>query len=293
MSEATTGIDTALRREPPLGASAREVIRSPEQVALDLVIAGPMSRVLAFSIDYSILLIVETIVLVGLFFAAMTLIEINQITTFLEQAQEDLGSGDVSARPWLMVALAVWVVLEFVLQFGYFVASELLMQGRSPGKALIGLRVVRDGGLPLTARESILRNLLRVVDMLPVSYLVGLVSMVLSEQTRRLGDYGAGTLVVRDEKSPPAPPIEIDAEPAPGAPAFRFDRQQLAALGPVERRLARQTLRRLEGQPRWKRKKLLARAVEVLRVRIGHAEELAAEDQRAFLMALLRDSEER
>ena len=291
MSGATTGIHTGLRPEPYLGGS--QVIRSPEQVALDLVIAGPMSRVLAFSIDYAIILLVEFVVFLSLLFAAMTLIEVEQLIPFFEQAQEDLAAGDLPAQPWLMMGIALWVLLEFVLQFGYFVASELLMQGRSPGKALVGLRVVRDGGLPLTARESMLRNLLRVVDMLPISYLVGLLAMIFSRETRRLGDYGAGTLVVRDEKAEPQRPLELDAEPAAGQVTFRFDRSQLEALGPVERRLARQTLRRLDGQPRWKRKKLLARAVEVLRVRIGHDEEIAADDRRAFLMALLRDSEER
>ena len=291
MSGATTGIDTTLRPAPYLGGS--QVIRSPEQVALDLVIAGPMSRVLAFSIDYSIILLVEFVVFISLFFAAMTLIEVEQLIPFIEQAQQDLSAGEVSAQPWLMMTIALWVLLEFVLQFGYFVACELLMQGRSPGKALLGLRVVRDGGLPVTARESMLRNLLRVVDMLPISYLVGMLSMIFSRETRRLGDYGAGTLVVRDAKAEPQRPLELDVQPAAGQVAFRFERSQLEALGPVERRLARQTLRRLDGQPRRKRKQLLARAVEVLRVRIGHDDEIAAADRRAFLMALLRDSEER
>jgi hypothetical protein len=100
-------------------------------------------------------------------------------------------------------------------------------------------------------------------------------------------------LVVRDAKAEPQRPLELDAVPAAGQTVFRFERSQLEALGPVERRLARQTLRRLDGQPRWKRKKLLTRAVEVLRVRIGHDEEIAGPDHRAFLMALLRDSEER
>ena len=291
MSGATTGIHTPLRPERYHGGS--QVIRSPEQVALDLVIAGPMSRVLAFSIDYAILLVVGFVVFIGLFFAAMSATEVEDLIPFYEQAQELLGEGNLTAQLWLMMTIALWVLLEFVLQFGYFVACELLMQGRSPGKAMVGLRVVRDGGLPLTARESVLRNLLRVVDILPVSYLVGMLAMIFSRDTRRLGDYAAGTLVVRDAKAGSERPLELDAEPAPGQTVFRFERSQLEALGPVERRLARQTLRRLGGQPRWKRKKLLTRAVEVLRVRIGHAGEIPGDHQRAFLMALLRDSEER
>ena len=291
MSQASAGVETALRRGSP--AAAHEQIRSPEQVALDLEIAGPMSRAMAFSIDYGVILVVEMIVFVALVFAAMSMVEVDQLSTYLTEAQDDLAKGEISGHPWMLWVLALWVVLEFVLQFVYFVGSELLMQGRSLGKALIGLRVVRDGGLPVTLRESVVRNLLRVVDMLPVSYLVGLVSMICSQKTRRLGDLGAGTIVIREHRGEPVRPLDVGQAPAPGAPAFRFDREQLAAIGPVERRLARQTLRRHAELPEAEGERVLARAVAVLCARIGHAETVPPGEARAFLEALLRDVAER
>jgi uncharacterized RDD family membrane protein YckC len=222
----------------------------------------------------------------------MSLMEVDQLNTWFTDAEAELVRGEFKGAPWMYAALALWVVLEFVLQFGYFVACELLMQGRSPGKAFVGLRVVREGGLPVTTRESMIRNLLRVVDMLPVSYLVGLVSMISSRQTRRLGDYAAGTIVIRESRGAPARPI-VAPEPAPGAPAFRFDRTQLEAIGPVERRLARQTLRRMEDLGPREADRLLTRAVDVLRARIQQTEPVEPAEAKAFLEALVRDADTR
>jgi uncharacterized RDD family membrane protein YckC len=292
MSQAITGTDTAVRRESSLGAA--QVIRSPEQVALDLPLAGPMSRMLAFSVDYGIVLILELLVFSALIFAAMSMADLDQLERiggWIEETQAGLEQGDFELGSWFLVMLAVWVAVDFVLQWGYFVVCELSMQGRSPGKASIGLRVVRDGGLPVTLRESVLRNLLRMVDMLPSQYLVGLISMVISKDVRRLGDFAAGTIVVREERAPPARPIQVPDQPPAGQTAFRFDHDQLAAVGPVELRLVRQTLRRLDELPSWKARLVLARTVEALCTRIGWTETLTAGDQREFLIALLRDAD--
>ncbi len=292
-----TGMETAARREGSLGGA--QVIRSPEQVALDLPIAGPMSRVLAFSVDYGVILILEILIFTGLMFAGLSMAELDQlerITSWLEETQADLERGrmDVDIMSgWIFVVLAVWIVLDFLLQSGYFIVCELLTQGRSPGKAAFGLRVVRDGGLPVGLRESALRNLLRMVDMLPSQYLVGLISMTISKEVRRLGDFAAGTIVVREERAPPARPIEIEHEPRAGAPAFRFDHAQLEAIGPVELRLVRQTLRRVEELPTWKRKQVLERTAGAIAARIAWQETLDPEHHRDFLMALLRDREGR
>ncbi len=294
MSQATTGIETAVRRESSLGSA--QVIRSPEQVALDLPLAGPMSRMLAFSVDYGIVLIIELLVFTGLMFAAMSIADLDQLErfgTWLEETQAELEQGEFEFGDWVLLMLAVWVALDFVLQWGYFVACELLMQGRSPGKAAFGLRVVRDGGLPVTLRESMLRNLLRMVDMLPSQYLVGLISMVISKDVRRLGDFAAGTIVVREERAAPARPIQVPAQPLAGRTVFRFDRDQLAAVGAVELRLVRQTLRRLDELPTWRARQVLARTIEALCTRIAWNDALEASDYREFLMALLRDAERR
>src|SRR4029077_1923437 len=93
--------------------------------------------------------------------------------------------------------IALFVVGQFVLETGYFIFWEMVTNGRSPGKMLAGLRVVRRDGLPIDLRSSMLRNVLRIVDILPENYVVGLVSMLLSPSGERLGDHVAGTLVIR------------------------------------------------------------------------------------------------
>jgi uncharacterized RDD family membrane protein YckC len=294
MSQAPSGIDTALRRETSLGAA--QVIRSPEQVALDLKVAGPMSRMLAFSVDYGIILIVEALVLSALIFAATSMADLEQLEQiggWLEETQGNLEQGEFEFGPWILLMLAVWVAVDFLLQWGYFVASELLMQGRSLGKAMIGLRVVRDGGLPVTLRESLLRNLLRMVDMLPSQYFVGLVSMVLSKDVRRLGDFAAGTIVIRDERAGAARPVDPTRGNASARAAFRFDREQLEAIGPVELRLVRQTLRRVDELPTWKARQVLDRTTQAVCTRIGWEDPLEDRERRDFLLALLEDADGR
>jgi uncharacterized RDD family membrane protein YckC len=71
-----------------------------------------------------------------------------------------------------------------MVETGYFILWEMLTGGRSPGKALVGLRVVRRDGLPIDFRSSVVRNVMRIVDMLPANYVVGLVAMLLSSALR-------------------------------------------------------------------------------------------------------------
>lgn len=84
----------------------------------------------------------------------------------------------------------------FLIYWFYMVLFEGLNRGRTPGKMMMGLRVVNANGLPVTWLPSLVRNLLRTVDMLPFLYGFGLTSMLLDREFRRLGDRVAGTLVV-------------------------------------------------------------------------------------------------
>src|SRR5216117_3937237 len=178
----------------------------------------------------------------------------------------------------VLTFLGLFLVIQLAIEWGYFVFCEMTTAGRSLGKALVGLRVVRDGGFPISLRESLVRNLLRIVDVLPWYYTVGLVSIVLSRDGKRLGDLAAGTIVVRLDRPEPEPPHA-------GA-GFRFERSQIARLGPNELALLRQTLRRLAALPPERAAEVLERAVAVLSARIGHGP-VAAEEREAFLRALL------
>jgi hypothetical protein len=150
--------------------------------------------------------------------------------------------------------------------------------------------VVCDGGAPITLRESLIRNLLRVVDILPANYLVGLVAMVVSPEGKRLGDVAAGTVVVRMDRPSAALPFPNEEDVA--ASAFRFDRSHVARLGRAERALLRQTLRRVETLPPGTAEAALARAVDVLRARIGYGP-VEPGERIHFLRAMLRATRRR
>lgn len=154
-------------------------------------------------------------------------------------------------------ALGVAIFVAFLLQWGYFMLFEGLRDGQTPGKRWMGIRVVHDGGYPVTMRGSAVRNLLRIVDcMPPPSWAVGGISMMLHPQTKRVGDLIAGTVVVRDRTGQPIPEEAARAEGAPLGPPRLTDEEfaavqmyaaRRAALeGPVRADLSRKLLARME-----------------------------------------------
>jgi hypothetical protein len=86
----------------------------------------------------------------------------------------------------------------FLVTIGYFILFEVLWNGQTPGKKLAGIRVVKRGGLPLTSRDVLLRNLVRLVDYLPSYCFAGLISFFASKNQQRLGDLVADTVVIRE-----------------------------------------------------------------------------------------------
>ncbi len=146
-------------------------------VTLDLPLASLGSRALAQLVD---LLVV-----------ALACVLILAVFTLSLPALTD------AVRDAVAVAL---VIAIFLLFWGYFVACELLLQGQSPGKRLLGLRVVGRGGGAVDPLSSMIRNLLRYADFLPGMYGVGVISMLLSPRSQRVGDLAAGTVVVREAR---------------------------------------------------------------------------------------------
>ena len=174
-------------------------IETPEQTALEFAIAGIGSRFLALAYDTLIQMLVGFIGGVG---GAMAI-------GFL--------AGTVpSAAVW---GTAVLILFFFFLYFGYFALFEIIWNGQTPGKRKAGIRVIKDSGRPLTPAESIARNLMRIVDWLPVFYAVGMVSAILTKENKRLGDLIAGSLVVRESSFTDLKPAWQTAE-APTGPAL-------------------------------------------------------------------------
>jgi uncharacterized membrane protein SpoIIM required for sporulation/uncharacterized RDD family membrane protein YckC len=154
------------------------------------------------------------------------------------------------------VGLGIAIFVGFVLQWGYFMLFEGLRDGQTPGKRRMGIRVVQDGGFPVTMRASAVRNLLRVIDVLPPpSWAVGGLSMMLHPQTKRIGDLTAGTVVVRDRSGQPIPEEAARGQAAPLGPPRMTDEEfaavqmyasRRAALeGPVRADLSRKLLERV------------------------------------------------
>ena len=155
-------------------------IDTPEQIALELPLAGIGSRFLAVGIDTLIQFTVYLIVGMAFIFGMSAG---SSILTFLPRL---LGS-------------AVAIFLLFAVYWGYFAFFETLWKGQTPGKRYVGIRVIKDSGRPINAFEAIARNLMRAVDGLPGIYGVGLACMICNQQSRRLGDFVAGTVVVHEK----------------------------------------------------------------------------------------------
>jgi len=165
---------------------------TPENVELRFEVAGVGSRVAAALIDYLILGVSYGILLIGGSFAVTLLGGIGG--SFGDSGSNGpLTSTFQQASAYILLALIV--LGSFFGWWGYFILFELLWNGQSPGKRRLGLRVVRAGGQPISLTASLVRNVLRIVD---VALYVGVVIMLIDRRSRRLGDLAAGTLVVRE-----------------------------------------------------------------------------------------------
>jgi uncharacterized RDD family membrane protein YckC len=159
-------------------------IDTPEQIALELPLAGIGSRFLALAIDS---------LLQGVCVVALLIIGAVASAGYTELVS---GAGRFFSQTIGAITL---VVIPFCLYWGYFAFFEIWWQGTTPGKRVAGIRVIQQTGRPMTAIECIGRNLMRGVDVLPGFYAIGLISMMCNAQNRRLGDFVAGTIVVHDK----------------------------------------------------------------------------------------------
>ena len=156
-------------------------IETPELVTFSYTIAGVGSRVAAALIDYLLCLV--------LFIALIFTLAFTGANRF---GPRDGAMSDA----WV---LSIMVIGQFLILWGYYVLWEGLADGQTPGKRVMRLRVVSDGGYSVTFAGSAIRNLVRILDMQPVvTYGLGIGSIVATKQGKRLGDLAAGTIVVRE-----------------------------------------------------------------------------------------------
>jgi uncharacterized RDD family membrane protein YckC len=181
-------------------------IETPEQTVLEFEVAGIGSRFLALAYDTLIQILLGLGILV--------------IMVVVGMAMPDSAKTGI----WF---LALIVLTYFLLYFGYFAIFEILWNGQTPGKKKEGLRVIKDSGRPITAAESVGRNLMRIVDQLPAFYAVGIGSVLLSRQNKRLGDFVAGTIVVHEKSLVDAKPVWQSAQEGQALPATTYGSERL------------------------------------------------------------------
>jgi len=158
-------------------------VQTPENVPLEFELAGAGSRGVAVIIDTLIqnLSIAVIFVIIALIADGST--------------QNLLTVQDNSFY------IILGISLIFFLQFGYYLCFEYFMKGMTPGKKIVGLRVIMANGEPVSFSACLIRNFIRIADMLPGMYGVGIASVVSSKRFMRVGDYAANTIVIKDRKA--------------------------------------------------------------------------------------------
>lgn len=192
-------------------AHRRVRVETPERVAIGYDLADIGSRFAALLLDTIVLALALAVLWIGIpWFAGWLGLRSARVAT---------------------LGIALISLVSFAFIWGYFVFFEGLREGQTPGKKVLGIRVIRDGGFSISLSAAAIRNLVRIVDIQPVpASLIGVGMMLLHPETKRLGDLAAGTLVVR-ERTMARLPEEEDAGggnvPA-GAPTLTDE--QFAAL---------------------------------------------------------------
>lgn len=183
--------------DPGEGIDSRYRVETPEQLGLEYDLAGLGTRGLAAAVDAIILSMSATIFFcIGIIAAAGVI-----------SAVPGLDDGVAGA-----IVLALIFLLTFAYVWGYYVFFETVWRGQTPGKQWLGLRVVREGGYQIGFAQAAIRNIVRLVDLLPGFYAVGAMVMLFEPRSRRLGDMVAGTLVIREPQS-----LTLEAIVSPGA----------------------------------------------------------------------------
>ena len=172
---------------------------TPEGISLELRPAGLSARFYAFLLDWFVRLMIAY-------------------------------AGAIDGVFMVGFGTAFWVLFYFLLEWFYPVVFELSRSGATPGKTVVGIKVVMDNGLPVTPAASFTRNLLRVADFLPFMFGAAIVSMLLRKDCKRLGDLAAATLVVHQPQRPPRWKLDDVAPVIPVVPLAPNDQAAVVGL---------------------------------------------------------------
>ncbi len=157
-------------------------IETPEGIELGVRIAGPIVRGFAYFIDS----LIKFAVYFGLYFLIII-------------AYAGMGESAFN------VLIGIMLIFVFFFEWFYSVFFEIYKDGATPGKKIMGIKVVCDSGVPITWSASLTRNIVKVVDMLPFFYFipscgVGLIFILFGKNFKRIGDIAAGTIVIHHKE---------------------------------------------------------------------------------------------
>lgn len=230
-------------------------IATPEGIELRLQLAGLGSRFMAGAVDLVIQLILIAILAVV------------------------AGQGSGGA------AEVVLVIGSFVILLLYPILFEVLARGRTPGKRLVHLRVLRDSGAPVDLPASAIRNLMRLVDGPLLLYMPTVIGIAVTKRNQRPGDMAAGTIVTREHPPAKRATAAAGAGPVTGTkPAA--EGWDTSAITPQEVAAVRRFLERRASLERGARRELAVRLADGLRPKVSSAPENLAPEQ--FLEELER-----
>jgi len=174
-----------------MSVDGQYTLETPENVEVDFELAGPGSRFCAMIIDTLLMFLV-------MFLLAMILLALN--IAFFDNLRRSFGPSGNRLGGWLTWVNALAILFLFGIFFGYYAFFEMVMRGQTPGKRSMKIRVIRDDGTPAAAMDILVRNLVRMIDTLPVFYGLGGTVMFFHPMNKRLGDLAAGTIVIKERE---------------------------------------------------------------------------------------------
>ena len=249
---------------------ARIEFQTPENITVSYPLAGAGSRYLAF--------VVDTLLLLLLYIAFFLIF----LAVFAALAALDFA-GDFFAEANASILLIIVIALAGFGSLLYFIIFELLMDGQTPGKRLLGCRVVMEHGFSLGASAVFLRGIFRIIDTLPLLWPVPLSN----EKVQRLGDMVAGTVVIMEDKAHVSPMRELLAARDPERIVYRFAPAQLSKLADRDVEALEKYCERREQLPGRQREDIAAKITRGLSIRVGLGEPVAKEAEEQFIADLL------
>ncbi len=256
----------------------RVSLHVPDQVEISYELAGIGSRFLAAVIDTCIVA------------AALGLV------SFMVWVVR----GYLTGEPGVSLITSIIVLAAYVLVYiGYHIFFELTAEGKPPGKSMTGLRVISVDGASVASEQSAVRNILRLADVLPISYAAGLISILVTSRNQRLGDLAAGTMVVKERldqaagvPQPPEPEPLPDLPPEVGADVLRLVTAGARTISREEEQTIRRFLERRFDLAPPARRRLASRLADTIRQRFPALDAGQLSNPETFLEVVIRGIDE-